>query len=60
MRRLMIVQDTGGAIRGAQRADNLSASGDAEGEARARSAIRVGWSYTPCPIELAHQRVPDA
>ena len=59
MRRLMIAQDTGGAIRGAQRADIFFGFGDEAG--LAAGAIRdPGRMVILLPIELAHQRVPDA
>jgi len=59
MRRLMIAQDTGGAIRGAQRADIFFGFGDAAGEA-AGTIRDPGRMVVLLPIELAHQRVPDA
>jgi membrane-bound lytic murein transglycosylase A len=59
MRRLMIAQDTGGAIRGAQRADIFFGFGDEAG--LAAGTIRdPGRMVVLLPIELAHQRAPDA
>ncbi|AHM03464.1 Membrane-bound lytic murein transglycosylase A precursor [Roseibacterium elongatum DSM 19469] len=59
MRRLMIAQDTGGAIRGAQRADIFFGYGDAAG--REAGTIRdAGRMIVLLPIEEAHRRVPDA
>ncbi|MBO6601720.1 murein transglycosylase A [Rhodophyticola sp.] len=58
IRRLMIAQDTGSAIRGAQRADVFYGSGDAAG----RQAGRIrdpGRMVVLLPIELAHRLVPD-
>jgi len=59
MRRLMIAQDTGGAIRGAQRADIFYGFGDVAGEA-AGEIRDPGRMMVLLPIEMAHQRVPDA
>lgn len=59
IRRLVIAQDTGGAIRGPQRADIFFGFGDAAGEAAGR--IRdPGRMVVLLPIEAAHQAVPDA
>jgi membrane-bound lytic murein transglycosylase A len=59
MRRLMVAQDTGGAIRGPQRADIFFGFGDEAG--RAAGTIRdPGRMVILLPIELAHQAVPDA
>lgn len=59
MRRLMIAQDTGGAIKGAQRADIFFGFGDAAG--LAAGEIRdPGRMIVLLPIELAHLRAPDA
>jgi membrane-bound lytic murein transglycosylase A len=59
MRRLMIAQDTGGAIRGPQRADIFFGFGDEAG--LAAGVIRdPGRMVVLLPIEMAHQRVPDA
>lgn len=59
MRRLMVAQDTGGAIRGAQRADIFFGFGDAAGEA-AGTIRDPGRMVVLLPIEEAHRRVPDA
>jgi len=59
MRRLMIAQDTGGAIRGAQRADIFFGFGDQAGEA-AGTIRDPGRMIVLLPIEEAHRRVPDA
>ena len=59
MHRLMIAQDTGGAIRGAQRADIFFGFGDVAGEA-AGTIRDPGRMIVLLPIEMAHQRVPDA
>ncbi|MEM7722639.1 MAG: murein transglycosylase A [Pseudomonadota bacterium] len=59
MRRLMIAQDTGGVILGAQRADIFFGFGDDAGAAAGQ--IRdAGRMIVLLPIELAHQAVPDA
>lgn len=59
MRRLMMAQDTGSAIRGAQRADIFYGFGDEAGLEAGR--IRdPGRMIVFLPIELAHQRAPDA
>jgi membrane-bound lytic murein transglycosylase A len=59
MHRLMIAQDTGGAIKGPQRADIFFGYGDAAGEAV--GVIRdPGRMLLLLPIERAHQAVPDA
>jgi membrane-bound lytic murein transglycosylase A len=59
MRRLMVAQDTGGAIRGPQRADIFFGFGDEAG--RAAGTIRdPGRMFVLMPIERAHQAVPDA
>ena len=58
MRRLMVAQDTGGAIRGAQRADIFFGFGEEAG--LAAGEIRdPGRMVVLLPIELAHQRAPD-
>jgi membrane-bound lytic murein transglycosylase A len=59
MHRLMIAQDTGGAIRGPQRADIFFGFGDAAGEA-AGTIRDPGRMVVLLPIERAHQAVPDA
>ncbi len=59
IRRLMIAQDTGGAIRGAQRADIFFGFGDLAGDAA--GVIRdPGRMMVLLPIERAHQLIPDA
>jgi membrane-bound lytic murein transglycosylase A len=59
IRRLMVAQDTGGAIQGPQRADIFFGFGDAAGEAA--GVIRdPGRMMVLLPIERAHQLVPDA
>ena len=56
--RLMVAQDTGGAIRGAQRADIFYGFGEEAG--LAAGEIRdPGRMVVLLPIELAHQRAPD-
>ena len=59
MRRLMIAQDTGGAIQGAQRADIFFGFGDAAGDA-AGTIRDPGRMLVLLPIERAHQLIPDA
>lgn len=57
MKRLMIAQDTGGAIRGAQRADIFFGTGAAAGEAA--GAVRDdGRMVMLLPIDLAFARAP--
>lgn len=59
MHRLMVAQDTGGAIRGAQRADIFFGFGDEAG----RQAGRIrdpGRMVVLLPVEMAHRLVPDA
>ena len=59
MRQLMIAQDTGGAIKGAQRADIFFGFGTDAGLSAGQ--IRdPGRMIVLLPIELAHQRSPDA
>lgn len=59
IRRLMIAQDTGGAIQGAQRADIFYGFGDEAGDAA--GVIRdPGRMMVLLPIERAHQLIPDA
>ncbi len=59
IRRLMIAQDTGGAIQGPQRADIFFGFGDEAGEAA--GVIRdPGRMMVLLPIERAHQLIPDA
>lgn len=58
LRRLMIAQDTGSAIKGAQRADIFYGTGDAAG--RAAGKIRdPGRIVVLLPIELAYRFVPQ-
>jgi membrane-bound lytic murein transglycosylase A len=58
MRRLMIAQDTGSAIRGAQRADIFFGFGDAAG--LAAGEIRdPGRMVVLLPIKMTRQRFPD-
>ncbi len=59
MHRLMIAQDTGGAIRGAQRADIFFGYGDEAG-LQAGVIRDPGRMVVLLPIERAHQAVPDA
>lgn len=59
IRRLMVAQDTGGAIRGPQRADIFFGSGDRAGD-RAGEIRDPGRMIVLLPIERAHQTVPDA
>jgi membrane-bound lytic murein transglycosylase A len=56
MRRLMIAQDTGGAIKGAQRADIYFGTGDGAGQA-ARQVRDGGRMVVLMPIELAFARL---
>ena len=60
MRRLMIAQDTGGAIRGSQRADIFFGFGGLHAGEAAGTIRDPGRMVVLLPIELAHQRVPDA
>jgi len=59
MNRLMIAQDTGGAIRGPQRVDIFYGFGDEAGTA-AGTIRDPGRVVVLLPIERAHQAVPDA
>jgi membrane-bound lytic murein transglycosylase A len=59
LRRLMIAQDTGSAIRGAQRADIFFGFGDAAGSA-AGEIRDPGRMVVLLPIKIARQRFPDA
>jgi membrane-bound lytic murein transglycosylase A len=59
IRRLVVAQDTGGAIRGAQRADIFFGFGDEAGDA-AGEIRDPGRMVVLLPIERAHQAVPDA
>lgn len=59
IRRLMVAQDTGGAIQGPQRADIFFGFGDEAGEAA--GVIRdPGRMMVLLPIERAYQLIPDA
>jgi membrane-bound lytic murein transglycosylase A len=59
IRRLMIAQDTGGAIQGPQRADIFFGFGDDAGDA-AGTIRDPGRMMVLLPIERAHQLIPDA
>jgi membrane-bound lytic murein transglycosylase A len=59
LNRLMIAQDTGGAIRGPQRADIFYGFGDEAGTS-AGTIRDPGRMIVLLPIERAHQAVPDA
>lgn len=58
MRRLMIAQDTGGAIKGAQRADIFFGTGEAAGEA-AGTVKDGGRMIQLLPIDRAYAMLPD-
>ena len=58
MRRLMVAQDTGGAIKGAQRADIYFGTGDAAGDA-AGTVKDGGRMVVLLPIDLAYAMLPD-
>lgn len=58
MRRLMIAQDTGSAIKGAQRADIFFGTGDAAGDA-AGKLRDPGRMYVLLPIQRAYALLPD-
>ena len=58
MRRLMIAQDTGSAIKGAQRADIFFGTGDAAGEAAGRLRD-PGRMITLLPIQRAYALLPE-
>ncbi|WP_425044996.1 murein transglycosylase A [Primorskyibacter sp. S87] len=58
MRRLMIAQDTGSAIKGAQRADIFFGTGDAAGEAAGRLRD-PGRMVVLLPIQRAYALLPD-
>ncbi|WP_050928808.1 murein transglycosylase A [Aestuariivita boseongensis] len=58
MRRLMIAQDTGSAIKGAQRADIFFGTGDAAGEAAGRLRD-PGRIVTLLPIQRAYALLPE-
>jgi len=58
LRRLMVAQDTGGAITGAQRADIFFGTGEAAGEAAGR--VRDGGRMVVLlPIEIADRDLPS-
>ena len=58
MRRLMIAQDTGSAIKGAQRADIFFGTGDAAGQAAGRLRD-PGRMIVLLPIQRAYALLPD-
>ena len=58
MRRLMVAQDTGSAIRGPQRADLFFGTGDDAGR-RAGAVRDRGRIVTLLPIRMAHALAPD-
>ncbi len=58
MRRLMIAQDTGSAIKGAQRADIFFGTGDAAGQAAGRLRD-PGRMIALLPIQRAYALIPD-
>ena len=58
IRRLMIAQDTGSAIKGAQRADIFFGTGDAAGQAAGMLRDR-GRMVVLLPIQRAYALVPD-
>ena len=58
LRRLMIAQDTGSAIKGAQRADVFFGTGDAAGEAAGRLRD-PGRMITLLPIQRAYALLPE-
>jgi membrane-bound lytic murein transglycosylase A len=59
IRRLMIAQDTGSAIKGAQRADIFFGSGDAAGQAAGRLRD-PGRMLVLLPIQRAYAMLPEA
>lgn len=59
MRRLMIAQDTGSAIKGAQRADIFYGTGDAAGEAAGRLKD-PGRMVVLLPIQRAYAMLPES
>ena len=59
MRRLMIAQDTGSAIKGAQRADIFFGTGDEAGRAAGRLKDR-GRMIVLLPIQRAYAMLPEA
>ncbi|WP_151718930.1 murein transglycosylase A [Gemmobacter serpentinus] len=58
LRRLMVAQDTGGAIKGAQRADIFFGTGDAAGDA-AGTVKDGGRMLVLLPIDLAYAMNPE-
>lgn len=58
LRRLMVAQDTGGAIKGAQRADIFFGSGDAAGDA-AGTVKDGGRMVVLLPIDRAYAMLPE-
>ncbi len=59
IRRLMVAQDTGSAIKGAQRADIFYGSGDQAGRAAGR--VRdTGRMVVLMPVQQAFELVPEA
>ena len=58
MRRLMIAQDTGSAIKGAQRADIFMGTGDKAGKA-AGKLKDPGRMVVFLPIQRAYAMLPD-
>ena len=58
LRRLMVAQDTGSAIKGAQRADIFFGTGDAAGQA-AGKLRDPGRMVMLMPIQRAYAMVPD-
>lgn len=59
LRRLMIAQDTGSAIKGAQRADVFFGTGDAAGRAAGRLRD-PGRMYVLLPIQRAYALLPES
>ena len=59
LRRLMIAQDTGSAIKGAQRADVFFGTGDAAGRAAGRLRD-PGRMYVLLPIQRAYAMLPES
>jgi membrane-bound lytic murein transglycosylase A len=58
LRRLMVAQDTGGAIKGAQRADIFYGTGDAAGDA-AGTVKDGGRMVVLLPIDRAYALLPE-
>lgn len=59
IRRLMVAQDTGGAIKGAQRGDLFFGTGRSAGRAASRVRDR-GQLVVLLPVELAYRLVPES